>query len=375
MAERRMAIIRCLLCLCLCFCLPTGQGMTASNVWAAESVSPQNPCTITLIYAHDGTAVSGVPVKLYRIADMTAGYRYALTSVFSASGLQLNGITSAGEWDVICSTLESYILSKGISADYTAFTDQNGVVSFQNLTQGLYLAQGGRTAQGGLIYTFESALISVPGRGDDGGLQYQVTAVPKSQVSLPPGPDDPPPGPDVPPAEPENPPTEPDDPPSVKEVKYKILKLWKDDTEKDGRPDRIEVELFCDGEFCETVVLSEKNQWSYTWKAKEGSSWTAAERNIPEGYTVTVGKRENTIILTNTLIPEDPIEDPSDENPENPDDITDVPSGDTPEGNKESFDPKTGDTSNILLYVIMMYVSGSILILLGIAGKRKKHEE
>ena len=231
MAERRMAIIRCLFCLCLCFCLLTGQGMTASNVWAAESVSPQNPCTITLIYAHDGTAVSGVPVKLYRIADMTAGYRYALTSVFSASGLQLNGITSAGEWDVICSTLESYILSKGISADYTAFADQNGVVSFQNLTQGLYLAQGGRTAQGGLIYTFESALISVPGRGDDGGLQYQVTAVPKSQAAIPPGPDNPPPGPD-------DPPPGPDNPPSVKEVEYKILKLWKGDAEKDGRPDR-----------------------------------------------------------------------------------------------------------------------------------------
>ncbi|MBR4860603.1 MAG: Cna B-type domain-containing protein [Firmicutes bacterium] len=359
MAERRMAIIRCLLCLCLCFCMLTGQGLAASKVWAAESVSPQNPCTITLIYAHDGAAVSGASVKLYRIADMTAGYRYVLTSVFSASGLQLNGIASAGEWDVISSTLESYILSKGISADYTAFADQNGVVSFQNLTQGLYLAQGGRTAQGGLIYTFESALISVPGRGDDGGLQYQVTAVPKSQVSLPPGPDDPPP---------------------EEEVEYKILKLWKGDAEKNERPASIEVELFCDGELCETVVVSEKNQWSFTLKAKEGSIWTAAERNIPEGYTVTVGERENTIILTNTLIPKDPIEDPSDENPENPDDITDVPSGDTPGDSADStdegtFDPKTGDTSNVLLYIIMMYVSGSILILLGIAGKRKKYED
>ena len=354
MAERRMAIIRRLLCLCICFCLLTGQGMTASKTWAVESVSLQNPCTITLSYVHDRTAVSGVPVKLYRIADVSAGYQYTFTSVFSASALQLNGITSAGEWNVIRSTLESYILSKGISADYTAFADQNGVVSFQNLTQGLYLAQGGRTAQGGLIYTFESALISVPGRGDDGGLQYQVTAVPKSQAAIPPGPDDPPP---------------------EEEVEYKILKLWKGDAEKNERPASIEVELFCDGEFCETVVLSEKNQWSYTWNAKEGSSWTAAERNIPEGYTVTVGKRENTIILTNTLIPE------------NPDDITDVPSGDTPgdstdstdedtpEGNKESFDPKTGDTSSVLLYAILMYVSGSILILLGIAGKRKIHEE
>ena len=359
MAERRMAIIRRLLCLCLCFCMLTGQGLAASKVWAAESVSPQNPCTITLSYVHDGTAVSGVPVKLYRIADVSAGYQYTFTSVFSASGLQLNGIASAGEWNVIRSTLESYILSKGISADYTAFADQNGVVSFQNLTQGLYLAQGGRTAQGGLIYTFESALISVPGRGDDGGLQYQVTAVPKSQAAIPPGPDDPPP---------------------EEEVEYKILKLWKGDAEKDVRPVSIEVELFCDGELYETVVLSEENQWSYTWKAKEDSIWAAAERNIPEGYNVTVGKRENTFILTNTLIPKDPIEDPSDENPENPDDITDVPSGDTPgdsadSTDEETFDPKTGDTSNVLLYIIMMYVSGSILILLGIAGKRRKYEE
>ena len=336
MAERRMAIIRCLLCLCLCFCLLTGQGMTASNVWAAESVSPQNPCTITLSYVHDGTAVSGVPVKLYRIADVSAGYQYTFTSVFSASGLQLNGIASAGEWNVIRSTLESYILSKGISADDTVSTDQNGVVSFQNLTPGLYLAQGGRTAQGGLIYTFESAMISVPGRGDDGSLQYQVTAVPKSQVSILPGPDDPPP---------------------EEEVEYKILKLWKGDAEKDVRPVSIEVELFCDGELYETVVLSEENQWSYTWKAKEGSSWTAAERNIPEGYNVTVGKRENTFILTNALIPDNPPpEEPPDETP-------------------DTSRPKTGDTSNIMLYTILMYVSGGILILLGIFGKRNKYED
>lgn len=336
MAERRMAIIRRLLCLCLCFCMLTGQGLAASQVWAAESVSPQNPCTITLSYVHDETAVSGVPVKLYRIADVSAGYQYTFTSVFSASGLQLNGIASAGEWNVIRSTLESYILSKGISADDTASTDQNGVVSFQNLTPGLYLAQGGRTAQGGLIYTFESAMISVPGRGDDGSLQYQVTAVPKSQVSILPGPDDPPP---------------------EEEVEYKILKLWKGDAEKDVRPVSIEVELFCDGELYETVVLSEENQWSYTWKAKEGSSWTAAERNIPEGYNVTIGKRENTFILTNTLIPDNP---PPEE-----------PSEKTPDTSR----PKTGDTSNVLLYIIMMYVSGSILILLGIAGKRRKYEE
>ena len=366
MAERRMAIIRCLLCLSLSVCLLTGYG-PAADAWAAETVSPQNPCTINLTYVHDGPAVYGVPVTLYHIADVSASYRYTLTQAFSASELTLNGITSAGEWNVIRSTLQSYILSQGIRADYAGSTSQTGQICFENLTPGLYLAQAQRTTQDGLIYTFEAAMIAVPGVAEDGSALYEVTAVPKSQVTWPYGPEDP----------------NPD-----KEVEYKILKLWKGDEPNSDRPESIEVELFCDGELYETVVLSEANQWFYTWTAKESTSWTAAERNIPAGYTATLGMRENTFVLTNTWVPDNPPpEDPSDETPEIPDGTTDVPSGDTPGDitdttdeespgdNTETSGPKTGDTSSVLLYVILMYVSGSILSLLGIAGKRKIHEE
>lgn len=37
--------------------------------------------------------------------------------------------------------------------------------------------------------------------------------------------------------------------------------------------------------------------------------------------------------------------------------------------------PLTGDTLNIMLYVMLMIVSGSILFILGIVGKRKVYEE
>jgi hypothetical protein len=65
------------------------------------------------------------------------------------------------------------------------------------------------------------------------------------------------------------------------------------------------------------------------------------ERNVPQGYTMTVEERQSTFVLTNTWNSTDP-NDP----------------------------PKTGDTTNILLYVLIMAGAGSLLIILGITGKK-----
>jgi hypothetical protein len=70
------------------------------------------------------------------------------------------------------------------------------------------------------------------------------------------------------------------------------------------------------------------------------------ERNVPQGYTMTVEERESTFVLTNTRIPTDP-DDPG-------------------------RLPEMGDTLNILLYVLLMFVSGSMLIVLGITGKKSR---
>ena len=64
---------------------------------------------------------------------------------------------------------------------------------------------------------------------------------------------------------------------------------------------------------------------------------------------MTVETKDNSFILTNTYTPQNPEETP-----------------DT---------PQTGDTSNIMLYVILMLVSGSMMIILGIIGKRNSNEE
>lgn len=327
MAKRRMAIIALLFCLCL-FMMPC-KAFAISTSDAKEPISTEGACTLSLSYICNEAVVSNAPVKLFRVADVSASAQYSLTASFAASGLNLNGIRSSGEWDAIRSTLESYILANTIAADYSAVTDQNGCAQFESLKPGLYLLLAVRVVQNGWSYSFESALISLPGLSEDGLWQYRISVTPKSVAAPPSEPDDP----DVP----------------NEEIQYKILKLWKDENGQAERPPSIDVEIFRDGISYQIVSLSEDTHWSYTWTTKDdGANWMVVERNIPSGYAVTLEERTTTFILTNTLNPDDP---PPDDPPDS---------------------PKTGDSPHILLYTVLMYVSGVVLILLGITGKKKR---
>lgn len=339
MATRRIGIVTFLFCLCL-FLMPCStQAVSTSD--AIEPLSPERDCTLTLSYTYNGTAFANVPVKLYRVADVSAEALYTLSPSFSTSRLHLNGIQSAGEWDVIRSTLEAHILANTIQADFAAVTDRTGQVQFESLVPGLYLTTAGRTVQDGLRCSFASALIALPGLKTDGLWQYELTVTPKPVVTPPPRP------------------VEPDAP--DEEIQFKVLKLWKDESSQMDRPQSIEVEIFRDGVSYQTVTLSEGNIWSYAWTAEnDGADWMVVERNLPVGYTVSVEAQGATFILTNTRLPDvPPVEDP----PFDPD---------TPDAPSPSDSPKTGDTPHILLYTVLMYVSGIILILLGITGTKKR---
>ena len=317
MAKRRMAITTFLIC--LCFCLAPSYALATSTTIAYEKINVNQDCILTLTYTCDGTAFEDVSVRLYKIADVSTDFQYTSTSSFAPLGLILNGVQTNGEWNTIRSTLEANIIADNIEPDSIAKTDSNGRVCFEFLKPGLYLATVGTVTQGELGCLFDSALVALPGLDADGRWHYQVSVAAKSKIT----------------------------PPGDKEIELNILKLWKGDEGRNGRPKNVEVEIFCGETSYKKVVLSQENNWSYSWSAKDdGAIWTVVERNIPQGYKATVEKRDTSFVLTNTY-------------------NSDVP-----------FDtPDTGDTSNLMLYVILMIVSGSLLIILGIAGKRNKHEE
>jgi hypothetical protein len=290
------------------------QVLAASTSDAVEPILTEKECSLTVSYCCANTAFSGMEVTLYRIAEVSADFQYTLTEPFAASGLILNGIQTTGEWNVVRSTLEAHILANDISPESTATTKEDGQVSFEELPTGLYLAIVGQAAQGDLRCRFDSALIALPGLGADGCWQYQVSVNAKGEVL----------------------------PPDISDEEFKVLKLWRGDEHQNNRPQSIEVEIFCNGIPYQTVTLSEENNWVYTWSGKaDGSKWTVVERDIPEGYTVTVEERQTTFVLTNTYLPTDP--------------------GDP---------PKTGDTVNLLPYILVMVGAGSLLIILGLTGKK-----
>ena len=315
MAKRRVAVIVLLLCLCLSW-LPC-YAQAASTADAKEPISPDKDCSLTIAYRYDGQSFSNHPVRLYKIADVSADFQYTLTAPFANSGLILNGVQSVSEWNIIRSTLETHILAYDVDADFTDVTDQDGQVCFQALKPGLYLAITEQVIQNDWIYAFDSALVALPGLGADGLWQYEVAVTSKSKA--------------IPPAE------------TDEEIEFKVLKLWKGDKGRSDRPQSIEVEIFRDGVSYQTAILSEENHWTFSWFAKDdGATWKVVERNVPTGYTMMVEERETSFVLTNTRPPDKP-------------DIS-----------------QTGDTTNIMLYFVLMNVSGIMLIILGMAGKRKR---
>ena len=316
MVKRRVAVMTLLLSLCLSW-LP-GYVQAASTADAREPISSDKDCSLTIAYRHDGKSFSALPVKLYKIAEVSADFQYSLTAPFANSGLILNGVQSVGEWNVIRSTLETHILAYGIAANQTVVTDQDGQTCFQGIKPGLYLAITEQVLQNDWIYAFDSALVALPGLGTDGLWQYEITAAAKAEAIPPVAGDE--------------------------EIKFKVLKLWKGDLGRSDRPENIEVEIFCNGASYQTVILSEENHWAYSWKATDdGSVWKVVEKNIPSGYAMTIEERGTSFVLTNTFVQDNP-------------------------GRPKP--PQTGDTSNIMLYFILMIISGSMLITLGLAGKR-----
>jgi hypothetical protein len=319
MKNKRLGIIVFLLCFCLH--LFSYQSMALSTSDAVEPIIPKKECSLTVSYCCGEKAFSGIQVKLYRIAEVSADFRYTLTQSFASSGLILDGIRTAGEWNVIRSTLEAHILAYNIAPEFTSVTNEDGQASFGNLRTGMYLAIVNQVERDDLHYRFDSALIALPGLGPDGRWQYQVSVKAKGETL---------------------PPVEPDE-----KAELKVLKLWRGDEDLNERPKSIEVEIFCNGISYQTVTLSEENHWSYSWSATDnGSTWTVIERNVPHGYTMTVEERGTTFVLTNTWTPTDP------DDPGNP--------------------PQTGDSPNIMLYILFMFGAGSLLIIVGFTGKKAR---
>ncbi len=291
----------------LTLCLP--MAVNASAV----SIDTEKDASLTLIYKYDEKLYEGLEVRSYRVADIGDDFAFTLAGQFVNYPVELYNITSQAEWNVICQTLKSYVVADRLVPTATAVTNAEGAVKFDNLKPGLYLTMPVSHLSEEAITEFFAFLTVVPNPAEDGTLNYDVTAYPKSTQY---------------------------DPSDGDTRILKVIKQWKDSGFEEKRPESVKVDIFRDGEFLTTVKLSPDNNWTHSWVAPDdGAVWTAVEREIPSQYTVTIEEKYDTIIITNVCKGED-------------------------------GPPDSGDTTVLWPYILGMCLSGFVFIFLAM-GKKK----
>lgn len=272
-------------------------------------------CSLTLRYVQNTVGFEDLQISIYRVADISSSGKITATAPFDTYPVQFNGITSQKEWDVVADTLEAYVVADGVKPLAMRSTDQHGTVVFDGLDTGVYFVRSVVAENDSGRYLFDEFLIFLPALQEDGTYLYDVEASPKCGNFVP--------------AE-----------------EYQVTKLWKDSGDGDARPTFITVDILLDGVVKEQVTLNAANNWTHSWRAVgENGKWTVVERNVPEGYRVTVTANGTAFLVTNVST--------------------------TP-----PVVPPTGDTASLGFYVILLAVSGLLLVLLSSRrGRRKDNEE
>ena len=268
--KRTLALLATVLCL------------LTSVAQAAGSIDLTRKPTLTLTYRDGKTALSGAKFSIYRVADADETGELTVRSEFDEFDLDIRGKNDR-RWREMAQTLESYVLRREFTPTDSGKTDKTGMLTFptqgKTLAAGLYLVIGERHTQGGNDYDAEPFFALLPTQDlENNEWVYDVSA--NVKFGKTPVPDD------------------------GDTVTRKVLKVWDDDGAGDSRPQEITVELLRNGKVYDTVKLSEKNNWRYTWLDLDADArWSVTEKTV-SGYTVSITREGITYVVTNTKKPD-----------------------------------------------------------------------
>lgn len=268
--KRTLALLAAVLCL------------LTSVAQAAGSIDLTRKPTLTLTYRDGKTALSGAKFSIYRVADADETGELTVRSEFDEFDLDIRGKNDR-RWREMAQTLESYVLRRELTPADSGKTDKTGMLTFptqgKTLVAGLYLVIGERHTQGGNDYDAEPFFVLLPTQDlENNEWVYDVSA--NVKFGKTPVPDD------------------------GDTVTRKVLKVWDDDGAEDSRPQEITVELLRNGKVYDTVKLSEKNNWRYTWLDLDADArWSVTEKTV-SGYTVSITREGITFVVTNTKKPD-----------------------------------------------------------------------
>lgn len=259
------------LTLMLCFVLLGVMALPA----LAETIDITKPVDLKVLY-QDEEPLVGAVFTLHRVADMDESLHFSPTAAYAGYPVEMNGLDSDG-WRTLALTLSAFIAQDNVAPDAMAAVDESGLAVFHQMDSGLYLLQSTAFVKDGMMYATEPTMIALPGKDEDGNWLSQVQVLPKYEKN-PVGP-----------------------------ISLQVVKIWDDEDAESFRPDTLVIQLLCDGKVYEEVLLSDYNNWRYTWENLDGSKqWQVVEKNVPDGYTVTMHQEGTVIAIRNYHAPGKP---------------------------------------------------------------------
>ena len=219
---------------------------------------------------------------VYRVADRSGGGTWSLEPRFKAYQTRLETQNGDGEaWAALARVLEKVaLMEEACLPDASAETDEDGTAVLDALRPGLYLLSGQSVCVNRQIYTPSPMLIVCPA---ECAAEPELTRSPEK-------------------------------------ADYSVQIVWDDEKTPEQRPGSLPVQLMCDGKaYGRPVLLSEEQDWHYTWSSLPTAHyWALAEQNV-SGYLDAEIQKEGTCFrVTYAAAQPDPLPQSEEENvPEN----------------------------------------------------------
>ncbi|MBQ0018797.1 MAG: Cna B-type domain-containing protein [Clostridiales bacterium] len=253
--------------------------------YAAERIDVDKECSLTISYIDGTTPVAGAICKIYYVATTDDTGEVEMTGDFANYKIDLpRGKDHDKEWNELALTFKSYACRDKIEPVTTATIGDDGTVTVGGpntgiLMPGLYLVAPQVATLGNFEYTGQPIMTFLPGTDSEKNVRAYDWSINIKYNKK------------------EVPPFDPDDDPT--HVDISAVKIWKDKGYEKKRPEYVAVELLRNGKVYDTVKLTEKDNWKYTWEKLDAEyEWLVVEKPL-DHYKVKIECKDDTYYVIN----------------------------------------------------------------------------
>lgn len=238
---------------------------------AIDPIDLNQKCTLTVNCTADDQPLTGMQLRLYRVADTSDFAVFTPVGDFAAYPVLINDLDSEG-WRKAAKTLAAFAEADTLAPLLSTKIGATGAVRFRNLRPGLYLLVSDTLVLTKRYYEMDPLLIALPYHDPkEHQWTYDVTVDEKCEGF------------------------------DRDLTSVTAMKVWKDTGWTSTRPTSVTVNLIGNGKVVDTVTLSKSNNWRHTWSDLDAAvTWRVIEKPVPTNYTVTVDRDKTLFTITNT---------------------------------------------------------------------------